>query len=564
MRTSILVSTGRLTDSATGLWSRQRQRPSQPPASATAAASFLQPHPQCAPRPPRRLSFAAPLRATPDDASSGSAAGKSRPASPGPQTEAASEAPQAPRPPTGMSGSAGFGGAGGQSERAATAAAEATVAEAAATARQRPLVEQQQAPPTVSDFRTNPRVGAAAEAAAVAESEVAAAAAEAEVAVTAASAAAAHLHAASHSIDMLRTHPHEFSCEEPSTAGGTILVALDDTDDAAAAVDWVAKNLFIPGELYGLDELRVVHVVCDPRTLQWQTSLGTSASGRPIALSSLDLGLSPPAGRGTYGDVEIDLHDYVARLNKAAEKVVERRCESLRQGGIKYEVELPRLPSARSAAGIAEALLDAVRRNDATLLVVASHGPGALAEYGSVSRFCYQHSTVPLLLMPSPETQAMACTRAAPADGGAARTAAAGGGAVGSEILLVVNHLEELANVWQWVADNCTRKGDRLAIWHVAGPSASGMPSLPIAIANQMRRRGMGDVSYRTMYSATGDPQDLAEQVCQEAACNSTVKLVVLLNYSRRGLIQEALHGSIASHLSRHCPKPLLLLQLPE
>jgi nucleotide-binding universal stress UspA family protein len=53
-------------------------------------------------------------------------------------------------------------------------------------------------------------------------------------------------------------------------------------------------------------------------------------------------------------------------------------------------------------------------------------------------------------------------------------------------------------------------------------------------------------------------------QVCHLAASDPAVKLVVLLNYSRRGLIQEALHGSVASHLSRHCPKPLLLLQLPE
>ncbi|GIL93939.1 hypothetical protein Vretimale_170, partial [Volvox reticuliferus] len=133
-----------------------------------------------------------------------------------------------------------------------------------------------------------------------------------------------------------------------------------------------------------------------------------------------------------------------------------------------------------------------------------------------------------------------------------------------AEILLVVNHLEELANVWQWVADNCARKGDTLSIWHVAGPSVSGMPSLPTAIANQLRGRGLGNVSYRQLYSSTGDPRDLGEQVCRLAAGNPAVKLVVLLNYSRRGLLQEALHGSVSSHLSRYCSKPLLLLQLPE
>ncbi|KXZ51732.1 hypothetical protein GPECTOR_11g179 [Gonium pectorale] len=435
--------------------------------------------------------------------------------------------------------------------------------------------------------------------------------------------------AAARRIEALRTQPHEFSCSEPSTCGGTILVALDDTEDAAAAVEWVAANIYTPG----VDELRVVYVVCDPRSLHVTTSVGTSRTGRPIALDSLDLlGGQLAGGYGSfgYGD-ELNLQDYIARLNVAAEAVVARRCEKLRQAGLKYELELPRLPAARSAAGIAETLLDAVRRADAKLLVVASHGPGALAEFGSVSRYCYQHSNVPLLLMPSTAAAAAAAAEAArhyaqlpppppPAaiptpqrqlrrdaeeqqreqedtaagdwerqeeeeeeeeeeegalHGAAAAAAAAEADAAthGSaapqavtspEILLVVNHLEELANVWQWVADNCARKGDRVSIWHVAGPSASGMPSLPTAIANQMRGRGLGAVTYHQLYSSTGDPADLGEQVCQRAARSPACKLVVLLNYSRRGLVAEALHGSVASHLSRHCAKPLLLLQLPE
>ncbi|PNH00200.1 hypothetical protein TSOC_013995, partial [Tetrabaena socialis] len=194
---------------------------------------------------------------------------------------------------------------------------------------------------------------------------------------------------------------------------------------------------------------------------------------------------------------------------------------------------------------------------------VSRAAAGALAEFGSVSRYCYQHCPVPLLLLPSPELQAEAAAvaaRRAPAPPAAPppRPPAA------DEILLVVNHLEELAAVWQWLLDNCARKGDKLSIWHVAGPSLSGMPSLPTALSTQMRRRGLGEVSFSHLYSSTGDNQDMAEQVCQMAERSPACKLVVLLNYSRRGLVQEALYGSIASHLSRHCPKPLLLLQQPE
>ncbi|EFJ53021.1 hypothetical protein VOLCADRAFT_115617 [Volvox carteri f. nagariensis] len=413
--------------------------------------------------------------------------------SPSSRNSASSNDADASRPPpTGMS--AGGGGR-SQSERAATAAAEATVAETEAWRRQQqnPQTQPQSQLKSVSDFRTSDRIAEALNAAAAAATEE----------------APLHPHA-SGSIEVLRTHPHEFTCNEPNTCGGTILVALDDTDDAAAAVEWVAKNLYHPG----VDELRVVHVVCDPRTLQWQTSLGTTASGRSIA-------------------------DYLSRLQAAAGRVVDRRCEQLHRGGVKYEVELPRLSACRSAAGIGETLLDAVRRYDAKLLVVASHGPGALAEYGSVSRFCYQHSHVPLLLVPSIEAQAAAAAAAArraaavplappppPAAAAASSGALASEGAAAaatapaaaaastrSEILLVVNHLEELASVWQWVADNCARKGDALSIWHVAGPSLSGMPSLSTAIANQLQSRGLGQVSYRQLYSSTGDPQDLGDQV---------------------------------------------------
>ncbi|KAG2447576.1 hypothetical protein HYH02_007499 [Chlamydomonas schloesseri] len=613
------------------------------------------------------------------------------------------------------------------------------------------------------------------------------------------------------SIDELRTHRHDFACgpsadeDAPCATGGVVVVAMDDSDDAAAAAAFAAQHVYNPG----VDELRVVHVVCDPRALHWTTSVGATPSGRDISLDSMDLteltdvgvmgggGVRLVAPGATAAEVaeaagvpaaggDSNLQDYLSRLSSSAAAVVSRRCAGLAAAGVThYSTELPRLTVPRSAAAIAQALMEAVKRADAKLLVVANHGPGALAEFGSVARYCYQHSAVPLLLFPSLAAQAEAAALAArhlpaaaaaaaataaqaadavatedaeapaqpyvprldasvkTAAGGAAAAdaaittpdssdaeymyqpdqlgmtqqparqpaeararsvaAAAAGAAVsrasaaasavaaallemgrqgrqadprrvevvvlereveaavedalaegeveaeleqlveaamqgddvataldeavtdavqeavtaavmastttpaaagvtqsdrpasdrpatmmppmtdeparlrqqqqqrqaqrqaqGPDVLLVVNHLEELAEVWQWVADNVTKKGDTLAIWHVAGPSASGMPSLPVAIANQLRRRGLADVSYKQLYSASGDPADLGEQVCTAAALSPATRLVVMLNYSRRGLIAEALRGSLASHLSRHCAKPLLLLQLPE
>ncbi|GIL93940.1 hypothetical protein Vretimale_172, partial [Volvox reticuliferus] len=380
-----------------------------PAASLRSSHEYLQLHPGRAAWRTRQ----SPCAAKPGDRPFGSASETDESSSP---SHRASDRQAPPRPPISIPG---VGGGTGQSERAADAAAEAVVAEAAARhcspQHQQQHHEQEQDPqpsrqPRVSDFRSSPRISAALDAAAELDTATAAVVTEAvdvDVSVerppsTVAAAAPSHLHLhATHNIEEFRTHPHEFTCKEPNTCGGTIVVALDDTDDAAAAVEWVAKNLYTPGA----DELRVVHVVCDPRTLQWQTSLGTTASGREIAISSLDLGLGPAVGGASYGGVEVDLQDYLSRLNAAAELVVRRRCEGLRLQGIQYETDLPRLPAARSAACIAETLLDVVQRHDAKLLVVASHGPGALAEFGSVSRFCYQHSNVPLLLIPSIEAQ---------------------------------------------------------------------------------------------------------------------------------------------------------------
>ncbi len=113
------------------------------------------------------------------------------------------------------------------------------------------------------------------------------------------------------------------------------------------------------------------------------------------------------------------------------------------------QIHLPWLSSPRSASAIGEQLVSEAERLNARLLVVASHGPGerlpkvggstprparclalragrsvlrraarraptrpllvtdhcvlagALAEFGSVARWCFQHSPVPLVLVPS-------------------------------------------------------------------------------------------------------------------------------------------------------------------
>jgi hypothetical protein len=64
------------------------------------------------------------------------------------------------------------------------------------------------------------------------------------------------------------------------------------------------------------------------------------------------------------------------------------------------QVHTPVLNTPRSAATIAEALCEDAARTSARMLVVAVHGE-EMAHFGSVARYCCQHSKVPVMLLPA-------------------------------------------------------------------------------------------------------------------------------------------------------------------
>jgi hypothetical protein len=65
------------------------------------------------------------------------------------------------------------------------------------------------------------------------------------------------------------------------------------------------------------------------------------------------------------------------------------------------QVYTPVLNTPKSAATIAEALCEDAARTRARMLVVAVHGEGSMAQFGSVARYCCQHSKVPVMLLPA-------------------------------------------------------------------------------------------------------------------------------------------------------------------
>lgn len=68
-----------------------------------------------------------------------------------------------------------------------------------------------------------------------------------------------------------------------------------------------------------------------------------------------------------------------------------RYVPALQFTGIQHQLLLPRLKMNKSAAGIGEALCSKALDVGADLVLIASHGAGVLADYGSVAR-CVQRA----------------------------------------------------------------------------------------------------------------------------------------------------------------------------
>jgi len=317
------------------------------------------------------------------------------------------------------------------------------------------------------------------------------------------------------------------------------MVAYDGTPGAKSALEWTLQNLVYPADP---DEcVEVVHVVCDPQALTSHTGVGGRRSAADVDPS-----------------VSAAVRGYHERLQAQARVKLAAACgELLAKSGINFKIRTPQLYEPRSAAAIGEALMSAADDAGARALVVASHGPGVQADFGSVARYCYMHQELPLVLVPQ-----MPPAPAAPENDRP-------GGAPGRTVLLVVSRLEELEAHWQWVVANCCRPHDTLHIWHINPPPANvaggcGLASLPTVLDQAVKAyAGLANVFYRPVYHSLG-AEGVAEEVRGATTTAPASTLVVVMNYHKSGLVAESLQGgTVASHLTRTCPVPLLVLEPP-
>jgi hypothetical protein len=211
------------------------------------------------------------------------------------------------------------------------------------------------------------------------------------------------------------------SSSAEKTGRPVVVFAIDDTEAAAQALEWAATTLCGCGDndsSTSTSDLRLLHVVCDARAAA--TSIGVTPTGRVRRDAAELADRRSPAVR-----------EHEARLVAAARDMIDRRCRAagvaLPPGGVAASGEsglgsrpaspssaasststpspprptritatdlmLPVAPGAKSAAMIGAAVCRAARSaGPGAALVVPSHGPGALADFGSVARFCYQRA----------------------------------------------------------------------------------------------------------------------------------------------------------------------------
>ncbi|CAN6351964.1 unnamed protein product [Urochloa humidicola] len=151
-----------------------------------------------------------------------------------------------------------------------------------------------------------------------------------------------------------------------------MVVGVDDSESSFYALRWTLQHFFPPGHQPQQEQYRLVVVTAKP----------SAAAGI--------------AGPGALMDVRAFVE---SNLKRAAQGVLDKAkdlCEQLQVSDAEFEAPEG---DARSV------LCDAVERHHAEMLVVGSHGYGAIkrAVLGSVSDYCAHHAHCTVMIVKKPK-----------------------------------------------------------------------------------------------------------------------------------------------------------------
>ncbi|XP_062144799.1 universal stress protein PHOS34-like [Alnus glutinosa] len=152
-----------------------------------------------------------------------------------------------------------------------------------------------------------------------------------------------------------------------------MVVGIDDSEQSIYALEWTLDHLFVPCASNPPFKLVIVHAKPTP----------TSA-----------IGLAGPGAAEVLPLVEADLKKIAARVVEKAKEI----CISKLVNDVMVEVV---------EGDGRNVLCEAVERHHASILVVGSHGYGAIkrAVLGSVSDYCAHHAHCTVMIVKRPKTK---------------------------------------------------------------------------------------------------------------------------------------------------------------
>ncbi|DBA69776.1 TPA: hypothetical protein ACH3X2_012498 [Trebouxia sp. C0005] len=310
----------------------------------------------------------------------------------------------------------------------------------------------------------------------------------------------------------------------------SLLIAIDYTSDAEQALQWALDFVVKPG-----DKVHLVHVICNPRA-----NTDGSAAGAGYNRSS------------SFQEVQ-EMKAFVKRLEQAElDKIQQRFQKRLQAAGVSYEVNLPVQKGQKSAQAIGEVLCQTAADLDAAVMLIASHGTGVLADYGSVANYCSQNSRAPVLMIP-PNVAALKTHQP------------------GNLMVVALADMAGLQKVASFTLNNLFQPGDTIHTTFVedtanseeAVPSQHGLSDQMEEAAKEWFTAGPQDkVNFEINLMVAQGPLessdlDLGEEICAKAD-KLEARAVVLLHHGK-SLMKEMVFGSITSFATRNCRRPLVV-----
>lgn len=298
------------------------------------------------------------------------------------------------------------------------------------------------------------------------------------------------------------------------------------------------------------DTIHLAHVVCDPRTPA--TAVGSSTAATQW---------SPSRDEAVYA------REFFSRMEHEARGMLANRfVPSLQFSGIHCEIDILKLKVHRSAAGIGEQLSNRAVDLGAEMLIIASHGAGVLADYGSVARWCSENSPTPVLLLPPSVLR--------------------GNQSVSQSVVVAAtDNLDGLHQAFDFAVEQLAHPGDSVYVLHIQQPFdgeeamiegrkrlANAVlqwqeeskhpysPTLTVAVEmiTEPASESTNEIASASLSFDSHSCSPAAEQICHHVE-NISPRAVVLYHHGKT-FMREMMYSPMTLHCTKHCCRPLLVL----